>query len=54
MKEKLASFRIDKELWEAFKAIASSRETTASCLLVDFIESVVSNRDCIDNSAVDR
>ena len=52
MKEKLASFRVDNELWEAFKAIAGDRGTSASCLLVDFIESVVSNRDCIDNSAM--
>jgi len=39
--DKLASFRIDSELWQQFQAIARDSDTTASALLVGFVQSVV-------------
>ena len=39
--DKLASFRVDSELWKQFQAIARDNGTTASALLVGYIESVV-------------
>lgn len=39
--DKLASFRLDNQLWEDFKAIAATNGTTASALLVSYIELVV-------------
>jgi hypothetical protein len=39
--DKLASFRVDSQLWEQFQAIAKENNTNASALLVGYIKSVV-------------
>jgi len=40
----LATFRIDPEKWEAFKALASSSGKNASAFLLDFVDS------CLDTN----
>jgi hypothetical protein len=37
----LATFRIDPDKWEAFKALASERGNNASAMLVEFVEDCV-------------
>jgi hypothetical protein len=44
----LATFRIDEELWGKFKDIAKNKQTNASALIIQYIQSVVSSRD-VDN-----
>jgi hypothetical protein len=50
--DKLASFRIDNELWKQFQGIAATNSTTASALLVGYIESVV-NTGNVNTPAID-
>jgi hypothetical protein len=40
-KSQLATFRIEPELWEAFKAQARKDGKTASDVLIDFVQSYV-------------
>lgn len=48
MTSKLATFRIDDELWQQFQDIAKQNGTTASALLVGFVQGVVKT-ECIDD-----
>ena len=50
--DKLASFRIDNQLWQQFQDVAKSQNTTASALLISYIKSVVNTGDTI-NTTVD-
>lgn len=48
----LATFRIEPEKWEAFKALATSNGSNASAVLIDFIETcLATNRIHIESSA---
>ncbi|MFM5887797.1 MAG: hypothetical protein ACKOQS_05825 [Dolichospermum sp.] len=49
MTNKLATFRIDDELWQQFQDIAKQNNTTASALLVGFVQGVVKT-ECIDTA----
>jgi len=49
MNNKLATFRIDNELWQQFQDIAKQNNTTASALLVGYVQGVVTT-ECIDNN----
>lgn len=40
-KSQLATFRVDPELWESFKAQARKQGRTASDVLIDFVQSYV-------------
>jgi hypothetical protein len=50
--DKLASFRIDSQLWEQFQAIAKENNNTASALLVAYIKQVVSPNNVITSNLV--
>jgi len=41
MTNKLATFRVDGDVWQQFQDIARQNNTTASALLIGFIESVL-------------
>lgn len=43
-KDRLATFRIDPDLWEAFKNKANSNQTSASALLNNFIRAYLADR----------
>ena len=45
---KLATFRIDGDDWQQFQDIARKNNTTASALLVNFVQGVIKG-GCIDN-----
>jgi hypothetical protein len=48
--DKLASFRVDSQLWEQFQGYAKENNNTASALLVGYIKSVV-NPDNVNTSS---
>jgi hypothetical protein len=48
MTSKLATFRIDGDDWQQFQDIARQNNTTASALLVNFVQGVIKG-ECIDN-----
>jgi uncharacterized protein YukE len=50
--DKLASFRVDSQLWEQFQAIAKENNNTASALLVGYIKSVVNPDNAITSNLV--
>ena len=50
--DKLASFRIDNDLWQQFQAIAKENNNTASALLVGYIKSVVNTSNVITSNLV--
>lgn len=47
--DKLASFRVDSELWQQFQAIAKNNGTNASALLVTYIKEVVNTENVNTN-----
>jgi hypothetical protein len=48
--DKLASFRVDSQLWEQFQAYAKENNTNASALLISYIKSVVNTGNVITSS----
>ena len=50
--DKLASFRIDSELWERFQGIAKAKNSNASALIVAYINSAV-NTDNVNTPSQD-
>jgi len=50
--DKLASFRVDSQLWEQFQGHAKENNTNASALLVAYIKSVVNTGSVITSSEV--
>ena len=50
--DKLASFRVDNDLWQQFQAIAKENNNTASALLVAYIKQVVSPNNVITSNLV--
>ena len=45
--DKLASFRLNGELWEQFQDIAKNKNTTATALLIGYIQSVVNTGNVV-------
>ncbi|MDM3850741.1 MAG: hypothetical protein PT118_18570 [Aphanizomenon gracile PMC644.10] len=50
--DKLASFRVDSQLWEQFQSHAKENNTNASALLVAYIKSVVNTGSVITSNPV--
>jgi hypothetical protein len=50
--DKLASFRVDSQLWEQFQAVAKENNNTASALLVAYIKQVVNPNNVNTSSEV--
>jgi hypothetical protein len=50
--DKLASFRVDSQLWEQFQSHAKENNTNASALLVAYIKSVVNTGNVITSNPV--
>ena len=50
--DKLASFRVDSQLWEQFQSYAKENNTNASALLVAYIKSVVNTGNIITSNPV--
>jgi hypothetical protein len=48
--DKLASFRVDSQLWEQFQGYAKSQNNTATALLISYIKSVVNTGNVITSS----
>lgn len=51
--DKLASFRIDNALWEEFKKVATQNNTTATALLIGFIQEVVNTQSIQSATSTD-
>jgi antitoxin component of RelBE/YafQ-DinJ toxin-antitoxin module len=52
-KSQLATFRVEPELWEAFKAQARKNGLTASDVLNDFVQNYVSSGTIAEPSQLD-
>ena len=50
--DKLASFRVDSQLWEQFQGHAKSQNTTATALLISYIKSVIHTSNVITSNPV--
>ncbi|MTJ48389.1 hypothetical protein [Dolichospermum sp. UHCC 0259] len=50
--DKLASFRVDSQLWEQFQGYAKSQNSTATALLISYIKSVVNTGNVITSNPV--
>ncbi|MDM3861773.1 MAG: hypothetical protein PT118_18490 [Aphanizomenon gracile PMC644.10] len=50
--DKLASFRVDSQLWEQFQGYAKENNTNASALLVAYVKSVVNTGSVITSNPV--
>ena len=50
--DKLASFRVDSQLWEQFQSYAKENNVTATALLISYIKSVVNTGNIITSNPV--
>jgi hypothetical protein len=50
--DKLASFRVDSQLWEQFQSYAKENNVTATALLISYIKSVVNTGNVITSNLV--
>jgi hypothetical protein len=50
--DKLASFRVDSQLWEQFQGYAKENNVTATALLISYIKSVVNTGNVITSNPV--
>ena len=50
--DKLASFRVDSQLWEQFQGYAKSQNNTATALLISYIKSVVNTGNVITSNPI--
>jgi hypothetical protein len=50
--DKLASFRVDSQLWEQFQSHAKENNVTATALLISYIKSVVNTGNVITHNPV--